>query len=1129
MTRLAFSGDQHIGARHLTTPAEQETALLAFAEESVRRGSRAIVLLGDATHSPRPTPEDLRIWGNALRVWQRASTRVIALKGNHEGDGVTSLLEHFRGSITAVTRPQLIQDLYGVDLACLPWIPDNYVRAAGEGALPREEVARRLTEAARDFLRGFAAAKRPRYPLVLATHATIAGAGTSTGFNMGYLAGEHYIVPIEELAAFDFVAAAHIHRHQELAPRIVYTGSLLPLDFSESEPKGFLVAAFTGARDSAGRAAVLCEFVRVESPTIGTIDVTSREGIAEVVDGDYLSRIPLPSKVRVRLVCDEATAREYTPARIEQSLRARGIAMVQVEITVDSRDRVRDAEVTSELTPAQALEHWIETRPDLQNADRIRELATQILENQRGRDRELGRGDLEIQSIDVSNLLGVRAARVVFDGEGVYGITGPVGAGKSTIGGDALRFALFGSSRAGAKVTDQLVRQGADLATVSIELRSAAGPRYRVIRKLKRTPRGSTSTLDVLRARGALDGDPLWVPITDGKIASGQLVVDGILGGLSDVTFTASSIVVQRNADTFARARSEERKQILAAAAGLGVYEELAGATRDSLRAAERALELLHAKAEPLRARAGTIAALQAELTAARAAADETAVKAAELETSIEVTRRMVDGIRARVATFEMLRAEIAELQRQVTPLDDELAEWSRKKAAADTIVAAKAQLQRAATDLDTLRGEITRLEEQLRDEDRRQREHDAKKLELARMRERYQQLRMARDRETALLSQRIEAGERESEKLEKAKCCEPEPSCVFIDDARMKSAELSGLYEALAESMVDGDEEHALFVAIDRFEIPPAPKSEPTREALARARTRSRELERETLVAQKIAAAEQVQREHNEATVRIRLRRGVVDGRISEKRAELTRLGDDPRAELTKLERELADLILNFDAAREILAGNRDRVSQLQGRIDTLRDAATELAAIELRIAAAALDVAAWKVLTGAWASCRVLVLENSVIPSVEQTANDVLRRFPYGLQIAFATQREKRASDGVSETLDIEVLGGRGPIYELCSGGQKTVIDFALHVAIALVVSRRSSTRIRFLFADEPEGLDEPGRAAFAAIARWIHETFGLTVLVASHAADLVDALGGQRIDVVPGPDGSTVEVAS
>jgi exonuclease SbcD len=1138
VSQIAFSGDQHVGAGHITTLAEQEAALMALVKETVASGCRTVVLLGDATHNLRPAPEVLNVWGRALSAWQQASVRVIAIAGNHEGASVTNLLSYFRGSITAITEPTAtpIELPEGVDLVALPWLPDSFVRAKAQGALSREEVAYRLTQATREILAGFRAQRRPGVPLVLATHATIGGAETSSGFSMGYRAGDNYLVPLEDLDDFDFVAAGHIHRHQAIGQNGVYTGSLLPLDFSETEPKGFVLWDPAQVRQAVP---VSWTFVALPSLAVRTFDVPDETtSIAQLVN-DAANYVDRGDKIRVRVTCDEATAREYTPARIVDALRAAGASLVQVELDVARPDRERQ-DVEDDLAPANALSRYIVTREDLDSTGRDRVLVhglSTIEELQATTGADAG-ADLELAVIEAHDLMNVHEARIEFDGHGIYAITGPVATGKSTIGADALRVALFGASRYGAKVSDMLVRQGADAATAAVELQGADGRRFRVVRKIKRTPKGATSTLDVLALTSVesragvereLDHIEGWVPLSSGKIVDGQAVVDRILGGLTDETFGASCIVIQREADAFTRARPEERKQLLASAGGLSLFDELAEISQARLRNCERGLEILQAKADPLRVRAAAIASLEAELAAAEFDCGLAAGKVEALEQERESKRTDYDRADGRADDFTRELGEAKALQRDLETLNDELGGWGQKYSFAIGILAEKKALLAAQTELAAVRAQIVELEAQLvadlaavsaRDLAVRQKEYREERLRI---------LRSNRDQESRWLDTAIEQARGRGKLIDEAECCKPEPACVFLVDARKSLAEIPDFETKLADRAEPSEAESALIQELLELVIPDAPDPAVTKGRLTKARNRAVELERDAAVAEKIAKAEEVITQHDEAVAKLRARAAELTTRRTAKHRLIVMFGPDPRAAAERARGEWESAVAAATAAKLEESAARDRAGQLRGRIAAAREASVELELLETTISAAAGDVGALKVLVTAWRACRVNVLESSVIPSVEDTANEILRRFPYGLQILFATQRERRSGEGAAEALDVQVLGGRAPIYEGCSGGERTTIDFALHVGIALVVSRRASSRLRFLFVDEPEGLDEPGRAAFAAIARWIHETYGLTVLVASHASDLVDALGGQRIDVVLGPDGSTVQMAA
>jgi exonuclease SbcD len=1129
VTRIVAVADLHIGATHLTTLDEQQEALEQLHNLVIAEKPDVLLIAGDLFHYNRPSPDALKVAG---RFFARLTqVPIVMAKGNHDPDASEVAL-YFRGKIDVPSEPSLITHA-GIHIGVLPYLPDRFVRASVSGNATKEDIARELTLAVRTILQGFLARRRPGIPMVLVAHGTVAGTETSSGWSMGWVGGTDWRILVEEAAQFDLAIVGHIHRHQAPAPNVVVPGSLLPLDFSETDPHGIIVADVEGSVATVTCAPPSWRFAEIAGPMVATLEWDDRE-LVRVMTGplifDGTGARRAPEKLRVRIRCNEENARRFpTPAVVAQLQRA-GAKQVQVDLEITRGQRARDEAVTAEVTPLAALRRHLEFEAyqrDEPASVEVLDRGQEVIESLEHRAGVVSAGDLELRTIEAHDFLGIHDATINFDGQGVYAITGPVGAGKSSLGCDVPRFALFGASRYGAKVSDQLVRQGADLASAAVEMQSAMGDRYRVVRKVKRTARGATSTLDVLASAGDAANRNDWRPLSSGKVADGQTVIDRILGGLTDETLVASSLVVQRAADAFTRARPEDRKRLLAEAAGLGIYDELTEVTRDRLASADRGLALLHAKAEPLRTRVALIPEVTTQIDAAMQAVARLAVAVQTAEHRRDEADEELRKTRERAADYERYLSEAAELHRRIDAIDAEVADWTRKHTAATEILRERGRLAKARTDLDKVRGEIVLLEAQLVAELAADGEHHRAAARKASFEQRLSAARQLRQQESRGLDHLIDEAKRRGHLIEEAECCRPEPSCVFLVDAREALAGIPALEEKVAQHAEPSADETALINELLAIVIPDAADFGITKGKLTKARSRAVELERDAQVAEKIARAEEVIAQHGEATDKLRVQREELSTQKAQRDGALIRFGGKPNVPSATGTKVAADSALKQAQREEQQA--IAQAAELRGRLASLTDARAELGPVEKEIAAGAVDLAAWKELAVAWKACRVMVLETSVIPAVEVTANEILRRFPYGMQLTFSTQRAKRDGDGVSEALDIEILGGRAPVYEGCSGGQRTTIDFALHVAIALVVSRRSATRLRFLFADEPEGLDEPGRAAFAALARWIHQTYGLTVLVASHAADLVNALGGQRIDVVPGADGSTVEVAA
>lgn len=134
--------------------------------------------------------------------------------------------------------------------------------------------------------------------------------------------------------------------------------------------------------------------------------------------------------------------------------------------------------------------------------------------------------------------------------------------------------------------------------------------------------------------------------------------------------------------------------------------------------------------------------------------------------------------------------------------------------------------------------------------------------------------------------------------------------------------------------------------------------------------------------------------------------------------------------------------------------------------------------------------------------------IIEN-VIPEIEETANDILKGLETKIRISIESQK-KLKSGGLSETLDINVITeyGERP-YANYSGGEKTFIDFAIRMALSIILSRRSNCQIQTLILDEMFGeLDTVNRQIIAKAIKYISNKFNFKrILVISHCEELQD----------------------
>lgn len=1117
MTRLKFAhrADAHIGALHMgriledgssTALAGQHQALLDFLEAAHNAGVVGILNAGDETHTPRPTPDVLNVLMDYHELREEWGVREFAVEGNHTdrpGVTVTDLAGRYPHVEYAVEPSSLTARFSGgdqeigahqVQVAFLPWLPRNRVSSAEE-----------LTAAAIDYVRGLASTLDSSLPSILIVHATIAGGETSGGFSMGFIPDAlGYKIPAEELAPFTYVAAGHLHRPQQVGPNAWYSGSLFPVDFSEDHPHGWNLVTLCNEADGpigdpfGSRWHAHVEFQQLATPPVVTADIYEKQG--------YLTDdLPEPkgALVRARIHVDLGGGR--FAGDVTRALYDAGALFVQTEIIRPVRQSA--AAAGKLLAPLEALQQALGDRDD---APGILELAAQQLERLAVASGAGGLGTLHLRRIRAENVMRLVHADVDFDGSGIVSVTGPVGSGKSALFCDVPRLALTGASRMGERAGEELIRDGATEGEVQLWLAADDGREFSFLRTFKQKRGGGvTSTLNVLECRPG----SLWGPLTDGKVASGEAMIAQLTGGLDDRTLKASTFVVQRESDSFTSARPEDRKRVLADAAGLGHLDVLAKDALDRAREATAEMGRRDREAEVLRPKVDELLELAAEADKAEEAlpaleeamrGDRAAAAAAKAALDAAVARE-TERQSVQDASVRANRIHI-DLQHDAVNLELDLSAMLQRRDDLDAITARLAsKAERDAIDVAT--AERKRDEAYARGTEGRLaevRRADAF-LELNR-------IRFGRDRDRAIIDGALNTARERAALIDQAKCCAPEPSCVLLADARAAAATILAL-EAKLDPPIDPRQkelEDLLGWTLPET-VDVRPFENALREATSAALGRQRDVERQKELTADVTRIPEL--EERRASLRARVEQAKED--LAAAMARERELG--AAADVAGLRRKLDNAEANQARMQEHFAQLGRRIAFLRGRAETLDAIRKELANAEAAAAESRGFARAFTELNASWKTARVLILEHSIIPSVERTANEILALSPTGLTL--------RLDRSEGDDLELRLEGGLAPSYKLASGGQRTWVDVALHIAIALVVAQRVQTRLDFIFVDEPEGLDAENRAHFGRVLRWVHDTHGLMVLAASHHEDLVELVADRVITLAPAAEGTTV----
>jgi exonuclease SbcC len=259
---------------------------------------------------------------------------------------------------------------------------------------------------------------------------------------------------------------------------------------------------------------------------------------------------------------------------------------------------------------------------------------------------------------------------VDFSGLDLFAITGPTGAGKSSLI-DAIVFALYGQVPRVGDDYKQLISHGADRLSVLFEF-EVGGERFRIARTARRTG-ASQQRLERVTSGG--------VEAIADRAREIRTEVERVLG-LDYDGFTRSVVLPQGQFDAFLKGEPKERRKILVALLGLGVYERMqqlanqkATAARAQSEFIRKQLETDYAQATPeaLAEWRQTLSAAEAEEARTAAAAAKLAEGAAQarsvstarreaetLARDEEAERRALSAAEQTLATADSRRAELA-------------------------------------------------------------------------------------------------------------------------------------------------------------------------------------------------------------------------------------------------------------------------------------------------------------------------------------------------------------------------------------------------------------------------------------------------------------------------------------
>ena len=333
------------------------------------------IFAGDIYKHRDPDPSWQRAFAGCVRRLAEAEVPVVILVGNHDQPntfGKAHAVEIFDTlglpRVTVISKPELhtIATAAGpVQVAGFPYMTRSFMLSRDRyKELSIADAHREMIRQADEVLREFVEKLDRSLPAVLTLHGSVTNAILSSEQSI-MMVGHDPVIPLSTLTnpAWDYVALGHIHRHQDLhrgaQPPVVYAGSIERIDFGEErEDKGFVWAQVEKGHTT-------FTFVPVPARRFVTLRLDARNGDpAELLDEELADHEVNDAIVRVIVTIPAEHATPLDERRLRERLRSAYLVAGIVRDEVRGPARTRDSGLTETLAPLQAVERYLQSRPE---------------------------------------------------------------------------------------------------------------------------------------------------------------------------------------------------------------------------------------------------------------------------------------------------------------------------------------------------------------------------------------------------------------------------------------------------------------------------------------------------------------------------------------------------------------------------------------------------------------------------------------------------------------------------------------------------------------------------------------------------------------------------------------------
>lgn len=238
--RILHTSDWHLGKRLMKLDrSEEHEGFLNWLIDTLKAESIDILLIaGDIFDVPNPPHQSLELFFRFLhRLSVETKTQTFIIAGNHDSgillDAPKELLRTHRVKIWGKLSPdpathwdKISVGSETLEICAIPFFRSFELLPQGEGD---------ALEALKKYFH-----KEKSHPTLLLFH-HLAGIYEAAGSEQVVSLSGVDSLPVDLLKQFDYVALGHIHKPQKISDNAYYSGSPIPLRFSETAEKSVLI------------------------------------------------------------------------------------------------------------------------------------------------------------------------------------------------------------------------------------------------------------------------------------------------------------------------------------------------------------------------------------------------------------------------------------------------------------------------------------------------------------------------------------------------------------------------------------------------------------------------------------------------------------------------------------------------------------------------------------------------------------------------------------------------------------------------------------------------------------------------------------------------------------------------